>query len=285
MGLVVYLIAITWAIYCYSNTYFFLPIYLNLHEFPKELTGILVGAFYVATTLIRPLGGLVTERVGIKKTLIISTAFCISTAALKYFTLSFMPLLLIRILMGCSFGIFIVALTTYQSLIIPEERRGVVFAYISIGSLGCLVTVVPLADLLLSHSFENLYLSLPIIAASICLILLIRLPQLPENVKKTAENQEWGTWKELYQNTPFWRIVTSNALFNCSGSSLSRAAFTISGVNPESLNPGSATILSTTALYLASCSCFFLSVNEESAFFIRSCTLLFRSCTFSPALG
>jgi MFS family permease len=214
MRLVVYLIAITWAIYCYSNTYFFLPIYLDIHAFPKELTGMLVGAFYAATTLVRPFGGLITERVGIKKTLIVSTIICIIAATFKYFTLSFMPLLFIRILMGCSFGIFIVALTTYQSLIIPEERRGVVFAYISIGSLGCLVTVVPLSDFLLSHSYENLFLSLPIIAAVSCMILAIKLPQLPENVKKTAENQEWGTWKELYQNTPFWRIVTSNALFN-----------------------------------------------------------------------
>jgi MFS family permease len=236
MRLVAYLIAITWAIYCYSNTYFFLPNYLNIHEFPKELTGILVGAFYVATTIVRPFGGLITERAGIKVTLITTTIICTLAAALKFFTLSFVPLLLIRILMGFSFGIFVVALTTYQSLVIPEESRGVAFAYISIGSLGCLVTVVPLADLLLSNSYEKLFLSLPIIAAFFCIILSIKLPPMPETVKKTTENQEWGTWKELYQNTPFWRIVTSNALFNlCDAANIYLPAFAVAmGLVPTS---------------------------------------------------
>ena len=236
MWIVAYLIAITWAIYCYSNTYFFMPIYLDLHAFPKELTGMLVGAFYAATTIVRPFGGLITERVGIKKTLVISTIICIIAAALKFFTLSFAPLLLIRILMGFSFGILIVALTTYQSLVIPEESRGVAFAYISIGSLGCLLTVVPLADFLLSNSYEKLFLSLPIVAAAICLILSAKLPQLPENVKKTAENQEWGSWKELYENTPFWRIVTSNALFNlCDAANIYLPAFAVAmGLVPSS---------------------------------------------------
>ncbi|MCL1940936.1 MAG: MFS transporter [Synergistaceae bacterium] len=228
MRLVAYLIAITWAIYCYSNAYFFMPVYLGLHQFPKELTGILVGAFYAATTLVRPFGGFITERAGIKRTLIISAVSCICAATLKFFTLSFAPLLLIRILMGCSFGIFIVALTTYQSLVIPEESRGVAFAYISIGSLGCLATVVPLADLLLSYQCEKFYLSLPIISAFFCMILSIKLPPLPENVKKTTENQEWGTWGELYENTPFWRIAASNALFNlCDAANIYLPAFAI----------------------------------------------------------
>ena len=238
MQLIFYLIAITWAVYCYSNSYFFMPIYLDLHGFPKELTGMLVGAFYAATTLVRPFGGFITERVGIKKILITSAATCICAAAFKFITLSFIPLLLIRILMGCSFGIFVVALTTYQSLVIPEESRGVAFAYISIGSLGCLVTVVPLADLLLSHSFEKLYLSLPIIAAALCIVLSIKLPPLPENVKKATENQEWGTWNELYNDTPFWRIVISNALFNlCDAANIYLPAFAVAmGLVPSSFS-------------------------------------------------
>ena len=238
MRLVFYLIAITWAIYCYSNSYFFMPNYLDLHEFPKELTGMLVGAFYAATTLVRPFGGFITERVGIRKILLISAVTCVCAAALKFTTLSFVPLLLIRILMGCSFGIFVVALTTYQSLVIPEESRGVAFAYISIGSLGCLVTVVPLADLLLSRQLEKLYLCLPIIAATFCIILSLKLPPLPENVKKATENQEWGTWSELYNDTPFWRIVISNALFNlCDAANIYLPVFAVAmGLIPSSFS-------------------------------------------------
>ena len=215
-----------------------MPIYLDLHEFPKELTGMLIGAFYAATTLVRPFGGIITERVGIKKVLIISAIICVCAAFLKYFTLSFTPLLLIRILMGCSFGIFVVALTTYQSLIIPEESRGVAFAYISIGSLGCLATVVPLADLLLSYSYEKLYLLIPIIAALVCIFLAIKLPPLPENVISTPEKQVWGTWKELYEDTPFWRIVASNSLFSlCDAANVYLPTFAIAmGLIPSTFS-------------------------------------------------
>jgi len=213
-----------------------MPVYLDLNGFPKELTGILVGAFYVATTLVRPIGGFITERAGIKITLITSASICIFAAALKFFTLSFTPLLLIRILMGCSFGTFIVALTTYQSLTVPEESRGVTFAYISIGSLACLVTVVPLADLFLSLSFEKLFLSLSMMTAVLCLILSIKLPPLPDKVKSATENKKWGTWRELYENTPFWRIVASNALFNiCDAANIYLPAFAIAlGLVPSS---------------------------------------------------
>jgi len=238
MRLVAYLIVITWAIYCYSNSYFFMPNYLDLHKYPKELTGILVGAFYAATTLIRPFGAFITERAGIKNILIISSVLCVFAATLKFFTLSFTPLLLIRILMGFSFGTFVVALTTYQSLVIPEESRGVAFAYISIGSLVCLMTVVPLADMLLSYSYENLYLCLPVIAALLCIILSFKLPPLPENIKKKAENQEWGTWGELYKETPFWRIVISNALFNlCDAANIYLPVFAVAlGLLPSSFS-------------------------------------------------
>ena len=238
MRLVAYLIAITWAVYCYSNAYFFMPIYLDLHEFPKELTGVLVGVFYAATTLVRPFGAFITERVGIKTILITSALACICAALLKFAALSFAPLLLIRILMGISFGTLVVALTTYQSLVIPEESRGVAFAYISIGSLGCLFTVVPLSDLLLSHSYEKLYLCLPVIAALFCVILSIKLPPLPDNIKSSTETREWGTWRELYNDTPFWRIVISNALFNlCDAANIYLPAFAVAiGLVPSSFS-------------------------------------------------
>lgn len=211
--IIVYLIAITWAVYCYSNAFFFFPLYLGIYEFPKEITGVLVAAFYATTTIVRPIGGWVAERVGIRRTLILSGIVCLLSVSLKFVAISFWSLLFIRLLMGCGFGIFVVALTTYQSLVIPEKKRGTAFGFISIGSLCCLFTVVPLADFLIAYSYPNLFLTLPVIVSIICIWLSMRLPPLAEGLK-FSKNNEWGTWRELYNETPFWRISVSNLLFS-----------------------------------------------------------------------
>jgi MFS family permease len=76
---------------------------------------------------------------------------------------------------------------------------------------------------------------LPVIAAFLCIVLSVKLPPLPENIKKTTESKNWGTWNELYKDTPFWRIVTSNALFNlCDAANIYLPVFAIAlGLRPS----------------------------------------------------
>ena len=217
--LVLYLIGITWAIYSYSNVFFMFAPYLALKGFPSELAGILVGAFYAATTLVRPLGGWFVEHVGMRRTLIISAFICFGVAVFNFVTVSFWPLLLVRFAMGCAFGVFVVALTTYQSLVIPEEIRGMAFALITLGALACLFTVVPLADWLLSHEHPRLFLVIPLVMAMLCVVLSFRLPPLSEALRASGM-KDWGTWRELYQDTPFWRTVTSCVLFGLCDASI-----------------------------------------------------------------
>jgi MFS family permease len=54
----------------------------------------------------------------------------------------------------------------------------------------------------------------------------------------STENQAWGTWEELYKDTPFWRIVISNALFNlCDAANIYLPAFAIAmGLVPSSFS-------------------------------------------------
>jgi MFS family permease len=212
-----YLIVITWAIYCYSNVFFMFAPYMALKGFPSELTGILVGAFYAATTLIRPLGGCIVERLGIRRTLVASSALCAFAALFKFAASSFAPLLIIRLAMGCFYGIFVVALSTYQSLVIPEPVRGKAFAIISIGSLSCLFTVVPLAEWLLSRGAASLFLAIPVGMSALCALLSLHLPQVAFG---NAPESGWGTWGELYRDTPFWRISTSCVLFGLCDASI-----------------------------------------------------------------
>ena len=206
--LVFYLIAITWAIFSYSNVFFLLPPYLALKGFPPETAGILVGTFYGATTLVRPLGGWIVERIGVRRTLTASAALCLAAAAFNFVGSSFWPIMGIRFLMGCGFGIFVVALTAYQALVIPEEVRGLAFALITLGALSCLFTVVPLADWLLAHSYLNLFLTVPLVMSVLCIVLAWRLPPLSKRLQDMGV-RHWGTWGDLYRETPFWRIVAS----------------------------------------------------------------------------
>jgi predicted MFS family arabinose efflux permease len=226
--MLLYLTGITWAIYSYSNVFFLFSPYLALMGLSSESAGVLVGAFYAATSLIRPVSGRIVERAGMRRTLVVSSLLCLGAAFFKFAAVSFWPLLLIRLAMGGAYGVFIVALTTYQALVIPEEIRGAAFALVTLGSLSCLFTVVPLADWLLRNRLPSLFLALPLCMAALCAVLSCRLPPLPEGLAP-RDKADWGTWGELYRDTPFWRIVTSCFLFGlCDASIVSLPALILS---------------------------------------------------------
>jgi MFS family permease len=207
---------LTWGIYSYSNVFFLFGPYLEARGFSSGDAGLLVGAFYAATTLIRPIGGWIAERAGIRRALIASALVCLVAALLKFAADSFWPLLLIRLAMGSAFGVFVVGLTAYQSLSVPDESRGRAFALVTLGSLSCLFTVVPLADWLLRNGHPSLFLAVPLCAAVLCAALPARLPPL----RGQAREGDWGTWRDLYRETPFWRVVASCVLFGLCDASI-----------------------------------------------------------------
>jgi MFS family permease len=223
--LVSYLIVTTWAIYAYANVFFMIVPYLTLKGFSPEFAGILVGGFYAATTLARPLGGWVAERAGIRLTMIVSAVLCFAVAlfmfgASSFRSLSFWSFLSIRLAMGCTYGVFVVALTTYQSLAISEETRGGSFALITLGSLGCLFTVVPFADWLLTNGHTLPFLAVPVFMAGLCVLLSFRLPLLAKDANDLSEAGTWGTWGELFRDTPAGRMAASCFLFGLCDASI-----------------------------------------------------------------
>ncbi|MDR2523419.1 MAG: MFS transporter [Synergistaceae bacterium] len=232
MRLIAYLIATTWAIYSCSNVFFLFAPYLERSGFPPEDAGVLVGAFYGATTLARVLGGWAVERAGIRRAMAASAFLCLGAALLNFTASSFWFFLWIRLVMGCAYGVFVVALTTYQSLVIPEEIRGLAFAFITLGALSCLFTVVPLADWLLAQGHDKAFLALPVGAALLCAVLAFRLPP----VTSDAGEQSWGTWGEFCRNSPYWRIAASCVFFGlCDASIVYIPALVLSmGLAPSS---------------------------------------------------
>jgi hypothetical protein len=91
--------------------------------------------------------------------------------------------------------------------------------YITLGALACLFTVVPLADWCLAQDHIAVFLTIPLFMASLCVILSFRLPSFSSSsLPQTAIN--WGTWGDLYRDTPFWRTAASCALFGLCDASI-----------------------------------------------------------------
>ncbi|HRX26007.1 MAG TPA: MFS transporter, partial [Aminivibrio sp.] len=141
--LILSLLIINFAIYSYSNAFFFLAPYLAGRGYSAASAGILVGVFYAATTAVRPVGSWITERIGVRKSMIWSSGVCIACAlALQLYQGAFGWFVGVRVVMGLAYSIFMVALTTYQALVIEESKRGLGFVLVSVGSLIPMFTVV-----------------------------------------------------------------------------------------------------------------------------------------------
>ncbi len=114
------------AIMSFSYVYFLLPLYLDHAGLKSQATiGWILGAYYAAATLPRPIMALVVERFPFRVSLSGAAVCCVlGSTGLALSGVSLPLLILSRVLMGFGFGLFIVSLTTYQTMVIPQEVRG-----------------------------------------------------------------------------------------------------------------------------------------------------------------
>ena len=168
------------AIFGFSNVYYLLGVYLAMRHMASPVQiGWVMGSFYAAQTVCRPFAGNVVVRLGFRRAFVAGSLLCLAASAAFALTgPSFAWLLFWRILMGAGSSLYVIALTTYQTIGIPDSIRGSAFSLISAGGIVPLVTFVPLADLLLQKGLTSAYAwFLPLI----CLYALycgLRLPHL-----------------------------------------------------------------------------------------------------------
>lgn len=212
----------SFAIYSYSNAFFFLAPYLSLKGFTVASAGMMVGAFYAAGTAIRPVGGWLTERAGMRKSMIGSSAVCFFCAlALQFYQGSFAWFIGVRVVMGVAYSIFLVALTTYQALVLEESRRGLGFVLISLGCLVPMFTIVPLTDYFIRNGLERFYMLFPIASAALSFFLALRLKPAGRRYSAgTEEIAEWGTYRDLFRETPAGKIIFSCFFFSLCDASI-----------------------------------------------------------------
>lgn len=219
-SLILFLFMSNFAIYAYSNTYFFLAPYLESQGMSASDAGLAVSVFYAATTLARPFGGWIVERSGVRRSMILSSLACAALSIVFAFHgKDLAPILGVRLLMGLSFSVFVVAMTAYQALSVSEELRGASFALATIGSVFPLFTVVPFSDFLLRRGASLLFLAMPPIAALLCVRLSIRLkPVVPPAGDEGRIS--WGTYGDLFHTTPAIRMALSCLLFGLCDASI-----------------------------------------------------------------
>ena len=220
--LIVSLLVINFAIYSYSNAFFFLAPYLAVRGYTAASAGILVGAFYAATTAVRPVGSWITERMGVRKCMIWSSAACIACAlALQAYQGTFAWFVGVRVVMGFAYSIFMVALTTYQALAIEESKRGLGFSLVSVGSLIPMFTVVPLTDYLVRSGLDQYFMLLPLAAAALSFSLAVRLhPAVSHESTGQGKPMEWGTYADLFRESPAGKIIFSCFFFGLCDASI-----------------------------------------------------------------
>ncbi|HOO63720.1 MAG TPA: MFS transporter [Synergistaceae bacterium] len=211
-SVIVRLMCSYFVIYGFLSVYYLLARFLEIRGVPSQMTGVVVSAFFAACTLARPFGGAVTERMGVRHTMIGASLLCIAGGSFFLFAEPrFFLLTLSRILMGVGASLFLVALTTYQTFVIPEEVRGRFFALVSLGSVAPLFTTVPLCEFLLARGMFGAYLGLAPFMGVLCFALSFSLPPLDEFGVEYHRTQMWGTYKELF-HTRGCRILFCSAL-------------------------------------------------------------------------
>ena len=189
------------------------PSVLRDQGFSLGLSGWLMSIFNICSTLGRPLGAMTTERLGIRTTLLWTSGLVAVFTLPLAFTENPLLLLSFRGIGGVFWGISMVAISSYQGISIPADRRGSAYAWIAVAYVFPQVTLFPLADWFASSGMLTAYFLLA--AAVEAVIVVVALP-LPPVRRADGENdgpKEWGKWSELPSLPGFRAVLATMFLF------------------------------------------------------------------------
>lgn len=169
--------------------------------------GVLMSILYAAATLGRPFGGVFSERLGIKRTIILGTTGGCLGGLLLMADCSFSLVLIGRCLVGFFFGCSMVAVTAYQSMAIPPEKRGRLFALLGLAYIFPQFLLVPMSEFLLKHSMMKSFLGQ--ISAMLFCAVFFSLPLVPlvQKNRRKQSGVQWGTWNDLFHDSGIRALV------------------------------------------------------------------------------
>ncbi len=208
---------VTFFINAFLTLFFLFPAALKLQAMPLSLIGWLMGVASVGALLSRPVGSAVTEKLGLKWSLLILCLGLTVSSVPLIWVRTFLPLFIIRAVGGFLFGMAVVALTTYQAFVIPVKQRGSSYAWIGIAYVAPQLAVLPPAEWFITQGRIDLYLGLAPLFALLTLLFVIPLPPLPVQTGKDAAappGPTWGRWRDMIVMPGFWPFLLATFTFS-----------------------------------------------------------------------
>ena len=200
-----------YAIHCMEQIYFIYGTVVQGYGISSEMTGWILGSFFIAIMAARPLGSWFLENFGIRRTLVAASAVGLVGCLILYFARGIPMILLGRTLSGVSFGMYSIGIFSYQALIVPEAMRGATFAIVVSGGVLPTATITPLGEWLLIGGHLRLYLSLGPLVCVACWLLGRRVG-LAQTVSKDEKPPQWGSYDDLFRNRPFLLLSITGML-------------------------------------------------------------------------
>lgn len=201
------------SIMSFGDIYILIPLYMEARGLndPKTI-GWVISAYYAVSMISRPFAYRVVERFSFKLIFSVTSCACIvSGAGIALSGSEVLPIIFFRAVAGLSSSLFIVCLTVYQTLIVPEQARGSSFVLVTVGSIAPLISIVPIAEWLLRVGKTDLYVWLPIIPAFLCLFIAITFNLSDETIKMRSD---WGSYKEVFACPALRVLFLSVILFS-----------------------------------------------------------------------
>jgi len=213
-----YSLLVTFFINAFITIFFLLPAALQQQAMPLSLIGWLMGVASIGSLLSRPLGSYMTERVGIKRSLLI---LCLALTAISLpliWERTFLSLFIIRAAMGSLFGMAIIALMAYQALIVPVKQRGSIYAWIGVAYVAPGLTVIPPAEFFITKGRLDLYLGMAPLFALLTFVFIFTLPNVPSPAGRNAppaaaKGMAWGKWRDIISVPGFWPLLLATFTF------------------------------------------------------------------------
>ena len=213
-----YSLLVTFFINAFPTLFFLFPAALQQQAMPLSLIGWLTGVASIGSLLSRPLGSYMTERVGIKRSLLI---LCLALTAISLpliWERTFLSLFIIRAAMGSLFGMAIIALMAYQALIVPVKQRGSIYAWIGVAYVAPGLTVIPPAEFFITNGRLDLYLGMAPLFALLTFVFVFTLPNVPSPAGRNAppaatKRMAWGKWRDILAVPGFWPLLLATFTF------------------------------------------------------------------------
>lgn len=192
---------------------FLFPVVLSAQGYSIGAIGWSMSALNLAAILSRPAGGWVTEKWGFSGALLLAGVLSIAATGLMWLVPGLSGMISFRLGLGMAGGIAMVAISTFQGLVIPESQRGPLFAILGIAYVLPQITVIPVGEWLLNRHLDAQYLIIPALLTIVAALAGRGLPS-PESLREDEKKEDWGSWTDCLNTSGVWAMVLTLASFS-----------------------------------------------------------------------